>query len=234
MRDRQMIAAVACCPHPPLLVPQISVAAAIETELLRSACDGAVSRMLAATPDRVVVVGSDGPAHGLRGYAPGAHGLPDEGRPPRPLALTIGAWLLERAGSAVPTGFVAVTRDGEPMALPAGWPAFDGERIGLLVMADGSARRSRKGPGYLDERAQPFDAGVVDALREADAATLADLDVALAEELLVGGVGPWRALGRLAGVDQRAGVDRVSWQAAVTYDDAPYGVEYVVATWVRD
>jgi hypothetical protein len=43
--------------------------------------------------------------------------------------------------------------------------------------------------------------------------------------LLVGGVGPLRALAGLA-----AGV---RWQAEVLYDAAPYGVQYTVAAWSR-
>ena len=42
--------------------------------------------------------------------------------------------------------------------------------VALLVMGDGSARRSVKGPGFLDERAGPFDAEVSRALAAGDVA----------------------------------------------------------------
>ena len=35
-------------------------------------------------------------------------------------------------------------------------------------MADGSARRGRRAPGYLDERSARFDAGVERAVRDGD------------------------------------------------------------------
>ena len=56
--------------------------------------------------------------------------------------------------------------------------------------------------------------------------TLLALDPALSDELLVAGRAPWQVLAGAA--------DGGSWSAAVTYDAAPYGVTYLVATWTRD
>ena len=50
--------AAAVCPHPPLLVPEIAAGAAAELDDLRAACDAAVTRLLAAQPDVIVVVGT--------------------------------------------------------------------------------------------------------------------------------------------------------------------------------
>lgn len=70
------LVAAAVCPHPPLLVPEVAGAAVAELDDLRRACDAVVARLLAAEPDRIVLVGG-GPAtttfgaaeHGsLRGY----------------------------------------------------------------------------------------------------------------------------------------------------------------------
>jgi hypothetical protein len=94
----------------------------------------------------------------------------------------------------------------------------------LLVLGDGSARRSLKGPGYLDPRAEPYDAAVAAALACGDAAALARLDRADASELLVAGYDAWQAFAGLAGDS--------SWQADLLYDDAPYGVGYFVASWL--
>jgi hypothetical protein len=145
-----------------------------------------------------------------------------------PLPLVIGNWLLDRAGVAAANRHgVLVRRDGTPIDGWEGWPDLSAS-TGLLVMADGSARRSLKGPGYLDERAPAFDAAVTKALASADLEALAGLDESLASELLVGGVGPWKALAALAGVAQGA-----AWRAEVLYDAAPYGVQYTVAAWSR-
>ena len=67
-------------------------------------------------------------------------------------------------------------------------------RVAMLVMGDASARRSLKGPGYLDERAAPYDEAVARALAEADTAALLALDPALSAELLVAGRAPWQVL----------------------------------------
>ena len=62
----------------------------------------------------------------------------------------------------------------------------------LLAMGDGSARRSTSAPGYLDERAVPFDAAVEQAVRDGDLAALAGVDPALARELMATGRPPGR------------------------------------------
>jgi hypothetical protein len=136
-----------------------------------------------------------------------------------PLSLAVGRWLLDRAREVPTRQLVVVRPDGTPTKP---WPDVSAP-TGLLVMGDGSARRSVKGPGYLDERAQPFDASVVKAFAEADVEALANLDATLCAELLVAGVGAWRAVAALAG-DQ-------PWSAEVLYDAAPYGVQYTVASW---
>jgi len=56
------------------------------------------------------------------------------------------------------------------------------------VVADGSARRTEKAPGHLDDRAEGFDAQVEKALAAGDPELLKALDVNLAEALLVGGM----------------------------------------------
>ena len=62
-----------------------------------------------------------------------------------PLSLTVGAWLLARAGWVGPRTY------------STGTPDIEG-RVALLVMADGSAKRTTEAPGYFDERAIAYDA----------------------------------------------------------------------------
>ena len=50
--------AAAVCPHPPMIVPAVATGAASELDGLRTACDEAVARLLAASPDTVCVVGA--------------------------------------------------------------------------------------------------------------------------------------------------------------------------------
>lgn len=214
---RPAISAVAFCPHPPLLRPGIATGIEIETQSLRSACNTAVDRLIDASPSQLLVLGADGPLVDWQGFAPG---LMDVDRQPMPLSLQVGAWLLsERTLGSQPI-YIAVGRDGEPVTP---WPDLPAA-AGVLVMGDGSARRSLKGPGYLDERAEPFDASVVEALADGSRQSLADLDLDLAGQLLAAGAPVWKAAANLL----RAG----PWRADVLYADAPYGVMYTVASWL--
>ncbi|MCW2857508.1 MAG: hypothetical protein JWR52_3123 [Marmoricola sp.] len=87
---------------------------------------------------------------------------------------------------------------------------------GRLVVANGSAKRTEKAPGYFDDRAAAFDGALGAALRAGD---LSGLDLSLAGEL-------WADV---AGLTELAGV-RAS-EVQVDYDDAPYGVQYWVVRW---
>lgn len=97
------------------------------------------------------------------------------------------------------------------------------ERTGpsYLVVANGSAKRTEKAPGHLDERAHAFDAGIEAALRGPDPAALAAVDEDLAAELWADVAG-LRALGGLL-VDAPA--------PTVEYADDPFGVQYWVMRW---
>jgi len=249
-----VLVAAAFAPHPPLIVPEVAAGAAGELDALRAACAEAVRRLTAARPDRVVVVGAGppparrwdgadagsfagygvartvplGPAGRERGLAPAL--------PPMPLSATVGAWLLQQAGYAGLRSAVTVPAGATDAEL-AGWAGYilgagggggevgGGGRVGLLVMGDGSARRSTAAPGHLDSRAAGFDARVAGALREADPGTLRSLDPVLGAELLAAGVPAWRLAGQAAAA---AG----PFEAELLYEYAPYGVGYLVAVWV--
>ena len=90
-------------------------------------------------------------------------------------------------------------------------------------MGDGSACRTLKAPGYLDERAADFDAQAARALGAADLEALKALDEALAYELKAAGRASWQVL---AGAAEGAGL-----AGQLLYEDAPYGVGYFVAAW---
>lgn len=102
-------------------------------------------------------------------------------------------------------------------------PARPGPRLGLLVMADGSARRGLKAPGYLDPRAAPYDQAIERALTGGDPSGLAMLDADLAAELLVAGRAAWQVL---AGATERC-----RFASQVHYLGDPFGVWYPVVSW---
>jgi hypothetical protein len=92
---------------------------------------------------------------------------------------------------------------------------------GVLVVGNGSAKRTERAPGHFDPRAEGFDVALRVALLAPDPAALAAIDGALAEELWADVAG-LRALGGLLATGHRAKVE---------YDDAPYGVQYWVVHW---
>lgn len=173
---------------------------------LRAAIDDAV----AGLEGEVVVVGA-APTPGWWTGSVDRTPYGEPGTPARdalPLALAVGSHLL-------------AARPHRLWGVPSGpLPRADA----YLVVADGTAKRSLKAPGHLDPRAEAFDAAVVEWLAAAEPAGVEALDEALAGELWVGGLPAWRAVAALPG----------PWTGTVTYAQAPYGVGYVVATWLRN
>ncbi|MFE2218825.1 class III extradiol dioxygenase subunit B-like domain-containing protein [Streptomyces canus] len=236
-----MLVAAAVCPCPPLLVPPVAAGAAPELDGARAACTDALGVLAAARPDRLVVVG---PAEqsGRGPHPQGARGSfrgfgvevdvrlgPERGPAPQrplPTSLAVAAWLLDRIGwSDAPIEGLGVGEPLEPeRCIQTGREiAARAERVALLVMGDASACRTLKAPGYLDERAAPFDAEVARALGAADVAALQTLDAELAYELKASGRACWQVL---AGAAEGADLG-----GSLLYEDAPYGVGYMVATW---
>jgi hypothetical protein len=110
-------------------------------------------------------------------------------------------------------------RVGRHLLAAAGFRGrVDDAAEGVLVVANGTAMRTEKAPGHLDERAAGFDDTVEQALRRGDATALRDLDGGLAEELWVR---DWPALRALADL-----VDGCPMELG--YSDDPYGVQYWV------
>jgi hypothetical protein len=232
-----MLTTAALCPAPPLLARELTGADPVLPEL-RQACSQAVDALLQAGPDVVIVVGVGGADRtfdpvarlDVAAYAPvlatdRTDELPTAVSPPAlPLSIGLGNRLLDEAGyqgrrelhsvgEATPaTGCAAL---GARLAAAA-------PRVALLVMADGSARRSLRAPGYLDARAEPFDAKVSSAIRTGDMAALLALDEALAAQLLATGRPAWQVLaGAMTGSTP---------SCVVRYDDDPFGVAYLVAS----
>ena len=220
-----MIVRAVTCPHPPLLLPGVTGGVVPEVEELRTACRAAVAGLTGT--DVVVAVGSAPatriwPAEALSPrhfFAPGLEPAPSG--EVLPLSLAVARELVEE---------VPVELHGVDSALPVedcrGYGrllAARPERIGLLVMADGSARRGPKAPGYEDPRARELDQLLEDALRAGDPEPFLKLEPDLADDLLVGGRAAWQVLsgtweGRAA-------------RAECHYSADPFGVWYPVFSW---
>src|SRR3954452_10095321 len=149
-----MLVAAAVLPHPPMLVPSLASGAAPELDDLRARCRDALMTLAATTPDVTYLVGLDTGPH-ARSFAPWGVDEPVDVPEPLPLSLLIGGWLT----SGTQRSFVAVADDLEPAdcAQLGSELAASAARVALVVMGDGTARLSEKGPGHLDERAAAYD-----------------------------------------------------------------------------
>jgi len=231
-----MIAAAAVCPHPPLLFRELSGLEDIAGDL-RAACLSAIASATSTDPEVVVVVGGadvtetwdvrlapDIAKFGTTAARPAGSGLP--------LSLGVARRLLDesRWRGAVELHSIAWDASAAEVTSVADKIAARDERIALLALGDGSARRGDKAPGYVDERAFPFDEATGRALAEGDADALMHMDAALAEELMVGGRAAFAVMATAvhqAGVHEKGAKPRTT----VLYQDDPWGVMYYVATW---
>lgn len=207
-----MITGILSCPNPPLLLPGMTGHPVAEVERLRTACLDAIGELLSDGPDEVVIVGGIGSA---------------ERQKEQPLSAAVGRSLLAEAMCTLPVEQFGIAEDAPAtQCLSLGAELrHRPSRTALLVMADGSARRSVKAPGYLDDRAAPFDRQLTAALESADATALAALDATLAAELLVAGRAAWQVLAGAAGTER--------YRAELLYGDDPFGVWYPVTCWRR-
>ncbi|HEX4815824.1 MAG TPA: hypothetical protein VFV66_24020 [Nonomuraea sp.] len=229
-----MLAAAAVCPQTPLIVTGLPE--------LRAACRAAIDALLTARPDVLIVLGG---AESTAAYGGDAAGTlrpwgfdvtAGAGEPVLPLSLTVGRCLLSRGG---PDG--APAREQAPGRAPDAFHAvaFDaaaeecrsvgeklaeaGERVALLVLADGPACLTPRAPGRYDRAAQPYDDLLAHAIAAADAAALAALDPAEADRLWVTGRAALQALAGAAGAN--------AYEGRLLMRAAPYGVGYFAGLW---
>ena len=217
----------------PVLIPDVAQGAAGELDGLRAACRSAIRR--ADAPGRQWVVLGPGPVSrsfgsSSRGTFAG-FGVPLEvglgsdelGPVELPLSLTVGAWLLrDTLGPGCGALGYAIADLGTEDDY---WDGHDGDVV-VLVMGDGSARRSVKAPGYFDERAEGVDAYVAATLRHGFGDRLHRELVDGDDQLLMAGLNAWDLLSW--------SVEPFRWNAELLYDGAPYGVGYFVASWQLD
>ena len=241
-----MLVAAAVLPHPPLLIPELAAGAADELATVRTACLDALKPVLAANCD-VVVVGVADRAHDVREtFAPGAAGsmagfgvqitahVPGVGGKDQadrrlPLSLTVGAWLMSRFDE---WGRVRSTSLPSELATSGAWElgreiGASADRVAIVAMADGSSTLSLKAPGYLADGAEEWQATVTDAIASVDHEALAAVTAEDASRFGATGRAVWQVL---AGAASASGGQ---WRGEVLAADAPYGVGYVVASWVK-
>ncbi len=240
-----MIVAAALVPQAPLMLPGLTGRDDPVSEM-RSAAADVVDELVQTDPDEIVLLASGSrtgelPVRdrlGLHRWGVGAGTDRRDGAQSAadevPLPFAVGTTLLDAAGWSGSRRWHQVGWDdagGAALAAGSDLAATAG-RVGLLVLGDGSARRTVKAPGHLDERADGFDAALLDALR-GEPRRLVDVDPATASQLMVTGLPAWQALaGALVGAPSTAGRAEVpSRPVQVRWSGDPCGVLYLVG-WV--
>ncbi len=249
-----MLVAAALCPAPPVLVPEVSRGASPELDDVRAACGLALAELAAQPAARLLVVAGGPTTREHSPHAPGGWqrlGLdvdvaPLTGPPADgdrlPLALTVGRWLLARPPSAGPTTrpttgrptttwptttWPTTTWHTVDVAGAARWGAAvaaDPEPAVLLVLGESCAALGADAPLPADDAAAGYHADVLDAVARGDAPALLARQDDLATRLGASGRAPWAALAAAVG-------DRPV-RARLLAHAAPYGVGYLVASWV--
>lgn len=161
---------------------------------------------------------------------------PGVGRPPTDPAcpspgvgVTVGAALLARAGIDLPTTAIEVADRTAEIAGLLEDARSSLDRVGVLVLAEGSAGRGPGSPGGGSPAADSLDTALAAALRSGDPAALrraAELDTATAGRLLFTAGPALLSLVDLA--------PRPPSRAELLLDTAPFGVGYLVALWCWD
>ncbi|WP_433472333.1 hypothetical protein ACQPZP_26010 [Spirillospora sp. CA-142024] len=223
-----MIAAVVCVPQAPLLLPGLTGRPVPEVEQVRAAIGSALPALTGL--DELIVIGAapatgtcprDAPDPAAR-LAPGPLRRPEPD--PLPVPLAIGRSLLDGpAGRYVLHGVHEHATTEECLGLGRRL-ATSPRRTGLLIVADGSARRGEKAPGYTDPRALDLDARITRALDTADTAALLALDSQDCANQLIAGRAAWQVMA--------SACQNTSWTTNRLYDDDPFGVAYHVLTWL--
>lgn len=222
---------LAFVPAAPLLVREVGVGQSDDLDGWRAESVRAVRDALVGASRAVVVAGGEasrlvaGPVvASMRGFGVdlevGQPGGSEVG-----WQAGIGLWLLGEVGWSGPVSVVEVAAGsvsdaagavGEALAEPGG--------SALVVVADGSAGRGPKAPGYIIDGSEEFDDHVVSALEGGDAARLAALDLREGARVMSAGAPVWAAVG--------AGVGSEAFGAEVRQVGAPFGVSYAVAVWL--
>lgn len=238
------LSAVVFVPHPPLLLAANAGAVDAGREL-REQCRDVLARACAQAAPGVIVLltGGGGARRDLKPLGvrvgrelltavarPGTGGG-DSGGPKGPASPHLPAEALAGPDVVASPVVVTVPRDAGPEQIArAGAQVVrccgSADRVLLLVVADGSARRDERSPGLPDERALAYDEALERAVREGDALALRALHVGgLDDELLIGG----RAALQTAGWAVASAGASVAARGARLVDD--FGVAYVIGWW---
>lgn len=211
-------------PAAPALIPGVGGTADPLADL-RGQARALVASSLPKGDGSVVVVGAGETTRGWPTDAPSGEARFTTGRVPEgalPTAPGIGRMVLPDVGDRLVLQSIAAQATPQECA-DLGRSLTVGPDGLLVVVADGPATLTEKAPGHLQPDATPFARELARALADGDVGALAGLDPLECDRLWMRGR---PALQVLAGAAAGA-----SPSAQVLLDEAPFGVQYLLARW---
>jgi hypothetical protein len=256
------IFSVATVPSTALLIPEIAAGAACELDALRHSALQRVKDLVKAS-DRLLVIAGTGQvttaeilSHpwsasltplGFNGEIPlqpsdSYHAVK---RPADdvPTAVAVAGWFLHQVCATLSREYVVVPPQSQidPAVSAQVFATVDGamnERLGVLVVADGSATRTPKAPGAFVEGAVLWDDRWLEAWQLVDCEWFTNpARTDDAQRFMVDGVGAWSLAADVIARTKHAGTERhlteQHWTAQMDHRADPYGVMYPVGGWTR-
>ncbi|WP_433612341.1 hypothetical protein [Prescottella agglutinans] len=246
-----MLTAAAFVPSPPLLVPQLAGAAALETDRLRRSALDVSTRLGVSCAEWTVLGVAERGMPSVTDVDPESCGTfagfgvdvrvclspdvseRDDADRSMPLTALVAGWL---RGQAAPESRLRVR------LLSPDTSADECARVGeslrreldarptpqaILVVADGANTLTDKAPGAFDARSADVQVALDAALAEGDCGALDRLDPALCSAIGLPGRAAWQTLSAVFG-----GANGGPSKSESLYTGAPYGVGYHVGMWL--
>ena len=216
-----MLCSACVVPSAPLLLPDL-VPDDAEVAALRRTCVDAVRAMVAADPERIVVIGGPTAAIPVARF-----GDVSEDPYQRSLGNALVAWLLASAGWSGPQpDFVDADKSHSAFAhgdlIDIG---ATGHPVAVMVLADLCAAVSDSSPRPRDDVAVTLSNAIAEAVASADIDSLLAVDPERARRMQIEGAAALRGVASVA--------KGTNYHATTLFRGAPFGVEYVISVWQR-
>ena len=225
-----MITGVAFIPAAPLLCPDVDIESLLADE--RAASIELVAE-LQQDADLVVIIGAGNTTtwfeHGgigsTRAFGGVSHYEVGSGVDELPQSVTVGASVVVTAGWSgevqalvIDLQTTAAQREVIAQELLA---KSEAQRTLVIAVGDGSATRTEKAPGYIQADAVAFDEAINAAIGNADRESILAIEQPTADRLWCRGLPVWQVVANAF----------APTQSALILESAPFGVNYLVASW---
>ena len=225
-----MITGVAFIPAAPLLCPDVDIESLLADE--RAASIELVAE-LQQDVDLVVIIGAgdtttwfeQGGIGSTRSFGGSSRYPVGTGVEEFPQAITVGASVVVAAGWNGEVKALVVDSEATPalheVISKELLAKSEHQRTLVVAVGDGTATRTEKAPGYIQPDAISFDEAINEAIGNADLASILTIEQSTADRLWCRGLPVWQVLAHACTPSHSARI----------LESAPFGVNYLVASW---